>query len=225
MYYCNSRYYDPQMGRWLNSDDISYLDPVTLNGLNLYAYCGNNPVMYFDPTGHFWDIVLDIFFIVWDIYDLCTDEGYKDWKNWAALGLDIIFAVIPFVSGGGRQVVKIANASDDIGDIKKLTIVGETMNRVQDTSMIVGHFDDLYDGFKAYDKLSDLGKGGKALAEIGGKTSNAAWLYSKLRKGYTVLDIGIDIGRYRRSSSYIMERFILGIWKYRHFWKLLIHMI
>ena len=97
------------MGRWLNSDDISYLDPVTLNGLNLYAYCGNNPVMYFDPTGHFWDIVLDIFFIVWDIYDLCTDEGYKDWKNWAALGLDIIFAVIPFVSGGGRQVVKIAS--------------------------------------------------------------------------------------------------------------------
>ena len=35
-------------------DDISYLDPESINGLNLYAYCGNNPVMGYDPTGH-WD--------------------------------------------------------------------------------------------------------------------------------------------------------------------------
>ena len=54
-YYCNSRYYDSQMGRWLNSDDISYLDPVTLNGLNLYAYCGNNPVNRYDTTGYSWE--------------------------------------------------------------------------------------------------------------------------------------------------------------------------
>ena len=39
------------MGRWLNSDDISYLDPLTLNGLNLYAYCFNNPVRFVDNCG------------------------------------------------------------------------------------------------------------------------------------------------------------------------------
>ena len=32
-------------------DDISYLDPETIGGANLYAYCNNNPVMYVDPTG------------------------------------------------------------------------------------------------------------------------------------------------------------------------------
>ena len=53
MYYCNSRYYDPQMGRWLNSDDISYLDPLTLNGLNLYAYCFNNPIINIDSKGNY----------------------------------------------------------------------------------------------------------------------------------------------------------------------------
>ena len=33
-------------------DDISYLDPISINGLNLYAYCINNPVMHIDPSGH-----------------------------------------------------------------------------------------------------------------------------------------------------------------------------
>jgi RHS repeat-associated protein len=53
-YYLNSRYYDPETGRFINADDISYLDPETLNGLNLFAYCGNNPVMALDPDGHAW---------------------------------------------------------------------------------------------------------------------------------------------------------------------------
>ncbi len=35
-------------------DDISYLDPESINGLNLYAYCGNNPIMGYDPNGT-WD--------------------------------------------------------------------------------------------------------------------------------------------------------------------------
>ena len=39
---------------------MDYADPASINGLNLYAYCGNNPVMYVDPTGHF---VLSTFFI------------------------------------------------------------------------------------------------------------------------------------------------------------------
>ena len=52
LYYLNSRYYDPETGRFLNQDLISYLDPETVNGLNLYTYCLNDPVNYVDPTGH-----------------------------------------------------------------------------------------------------------------------------------------------------------------------------
>ena len=51
LYYLKTRYYDPITGRFLNADDISYVDPHTVNGLNLYAYCGNNPVMRIDPNG------------------------------------------------------------------------------------------------------------------------------------------------------------------------------
>ena len=53
LYYLNSRYYDPSIGRFINADDISYIQPTDINGLNLFAYCGNNPVMHTDPTGNF----------------------------------------------------------------------------------------------------------------------------------------------------------------------------
>ncbi|MBO5967648.1 MAG: RHS repeat-associated core domain-containing protein, partial [Clostridia bacterium] len=54
LYYLETRYYDPETGRFLNADSIDYLDPETLTGLNLYAYCINNPVMYLDSSGTFW---------------------------------------------------------------------------------------------------------------------------------------------------------------------------
>ncbi len=51
LYYLISRYYDPETCRFISADSIEYLDPETLGGLNLYAYCGNNPVMAIDPDG------------------------------------------------------------------------------------------------------------------------------------------------------------------------------
>ena len=52
LYYLMSRHYDPQTGRFINADTLDYLEPENINGLNLYAYCSNNPVMYADPSGH-----------------------------------------------------------------------------------------------------------------------------------------------------------------------------
>ena len=53
LYYLQSRYYNPDICRFISADSISYLGadgtPVSYN---LFAYCGNNPVMYSDPTGH-----------------------------------------------------------------------------------------------------------------------------------------------------------------------------
>ena len=52
LYYLNARYYNPQWRRFISPDDTSYLDPETPNGLNLYAYCNNDPVNYVDPSGN-----------------------------------------------------------------------------------------------------------------------------------------------------------------------------
>ena len=74
LYYLNARYYNPEWRRFISPDSTDYLDPETPNGLNLYAYCNNDPVNYADPSGHL------AFFIVTAIIG-------------AALGLGITAAV------------------------------------------------------------------------------------------------------------------------------------
>jgi len=53
LYYLNSRYYDPTTGRYINSDN-QVTAGGDLTGMNLFAYCGNNPVNRVDLTGHAW---------------------------------------------------------------------------------------------------------------------------------------------------------------------------
>ena len=52
LYYLTSRYYDPEVGRFITPDSINRLDSKSITGLNLYAYCVNDPVNYSDGSGH-----------------------------------------------------------------------------------------------------------------------------------------------------------------------------
>ena len=54
LYFLKTRYYDPEIGRFMTIDSIAYLLPNVVNGLNLYSYCGNNPVMNIDTNGCSW---------------------------------------------------------------------------------------------------------------------------------------------------------------------------
>ena len=65
MYYCKSRYYVPSWKRWLNADSPKYLDNNDTNNLNLFVYCGNEPIDKYDPIGFFsWGIPILIFSVV-----------------------------------------------------------------------------------------------------------------------------------------------------------------
>ena len=56
LYYVSSRYYHPELGRWISADDI--LDDRAIHTLNLFPYCGNDPVNNQDSNGHIFGAIL-----------------------------------------------------------------------------------------------------------------------------------------------------------------------
>ena len=82
MYYLQSRYYDPVIGRFINADGIGYLGADgTVLSYNLFAYCGNNAPNACDPCGtclHRWDF--------WNDCDSCggrkINDKWNDFSNW-----------------------------------------------------------------------------------------------------------------------------------------------
>ena len=50
-YYLQSRYYDPENHRFINADSYASTDSSDAIACNMFAYCGNNPVLNLDPTG------------------------------------------------------------------------------------------------------------------------------------------------------------------------------
>ena len=50
-YYLQSRYYDPENHRFINADTYASTDSGDAIACNMFAYCGNNPVLNLDPTG------------------------------------------------------------------------------------------------------------------------------------------------------------------------------
>ena len=78
-YYLRARYYNPILGRFLQ-EDVCQGD-----GLNLYAYCRNNPVVYWDPSGY--EVTLNPRFNTQEDLELRTkstpaiDNAYGKWEN------------------------------------------------------------------------------------------------------------------------------------------------
>ena len=59
-YYLQSRYYDPQVGRFINADSVIARTSNSTQGYNMFAYCFNNPVNLSDLTGCWPSIIKDI---------------------------------------------------------------------------------------------------------------------------------------------------------------------
>ena len=103
LYYLEARYYDPDTGRFISQDSIDFLVPNHLTGLNLYAYCNNNPVMYSDPSGNSILVTLGIMAIgaligaaVGAGSSIVTQQVMTGEVNWKSVG---VAAVSGFVGG------------------------------------------------------------------------------------------------------------------------------
>ena len=91
LYYLNSRYYDPEMGRFVNADDSSILeeDQGEILEHNLFTYCLNNPVNKFDEDGYAAANIIGG--IIGGAagatlgYLLARRLGLRGWKKWALI--------------------------------------------------------------------------------------------------------------------------------------------
>ena len=117
-YYCHTRYYNPEICRWINPDSVSVmtLTPTELTDKNLFAYCDNNPITRVDQGGHFWWDIVSFVVSVVDVICNPTDP----WA-WAGLAGDIV-DLIPGITNCGETVrfVKGINKADDVVDAAKV---------------------------------------------------------------------------------------------------------
>ena len=93
-YYLNSRYYNPEWGRFLNADSVDILTatPGALTDKNLYAYCDNNPVMRADDSGEFWHVVAGaaIGGLIGGISSIVGQVVVGQKINWAEVGVSAV---------------------------------------------------------------------------------------------------------------------------------------
>ena len=95
--YLRARYYQPHLGRFLTRDTYTgdEEDPLSLH---LYTYCGNDGVNKVDPSGNFWDTLIDIAGLGDSIVSFVKNPS---WENAACIVADTVAVAVPGVPGTG----------------------------------------------------------------------------------------------------------------------------
>ncbi len=154
--YLRARYYDPMVGRFTSVDPIK-------DGLNWYAYCAGNPVMFVDSNGLWIETAWDATSWFASLCDVINEP--KSFWNWAGLIGDTV-DFIPYLTGVG-ETIKVLKYSDEVVDIADGII--DATDTIHDISKAADKIDDavdtIHDASKAADKIEDSVKATSEIAE------------------------------------------------------------
>ena len=78
-YHLKSRYYSPEVGRFLNSDSV--IDNRDISTQNLFQYCGNNPINNADSSGNLFGAIVGIGLLVIGMVTILSGCSSKPTAN------------------------------------------------------------------------------------------------------------------------------------------------
>lgn len=142
LYYLNSRYYNPNWGRYISADTYGGQAGKLLSH-NVFAYCANNPVMNSDPSGKWFETLLDIVSVVVSAVEFIAKPS---WQTFGYLAWDVAAAVVPFVPGSyvaktakvASKAYKAVKKADTAKDVSKaVSKVAKVTRNVRKTDFYV----------------------------------------------------------------------------------------
>ncbi len=163
LYYLQSRYYDPDTGRFISMDAYYIAGNDYIQGTNMYAYCYNNPVMYSDPSGY-------------------AVSDYYTSSEMVAINVTTIIICLVYIADYAEKNGKDINAvSDFLGRvIDEGDTLGDVANALEiGAKVLSGNHWWLYSG-AAGSFLDVLELSGKYIPGIIGESANALQLYTSL---------------------------------------------
>ncbi len=182
-YYLRSRYYDPEVGRFINADnaDVLTLSEGPSTDKNLYAYCDNNPVTRADNGGEFWNVVIGAAIGgAINLVSSIASEAIKGDLSWDDAGKIAISTAIGMAEGAAIALCPAASAAiSAVSSAADTAIIGFME---KDETVSVGDIitDSLVSGAigaVAGSGGSDFVKGGQLINDAAGSVGNA------IRKG------------------------------------------
>ena len=225
-----SRYYNPELGRFINADDIECLGADgTLTGNNLYAYCANNPVNRTDSSGNAslpnWaKFVIGAVATAAAVALTVATGGAAAPVLLGVAASTIGGAVSGYITGGKQGAIDGAAdgfmwggigalASSAVGAVKAIKTarqgiaIGENMKRVGNAAQVVDAT--TYKPMKGYNLIKKIPKVGQKLADKLSIAHNKAFITRMTKLGAPIYDTG-PVGTRIVSRWYAMERQVVS---------------
>ena len=137
LYYLQSRYYDPVVGRFVNADSAEYLCHYGQNiGTNFFAYCESDPLNNFDQNGTFALLACIIIGVIVGAATgaIASKMIYGKVNGWWVLGGAVIGGVLGYFGGAffGASGIKAGTLASKVSmsRVRWLGKIGEKLSRL-----------------------------------------------------------------------------------------------